>query len=552
MSKKLIFIPLIALALGASARGTNTENEQPILLLRFSYQHSNTPERWADMLSILKQHPEACDEVWFSTGTTTPPMQDHRNHVDVIKKAKQDLSRLGIGTSLQVQMTIGHGDASMKPEDWVAKTWSGWTGSTGVEAKYCNCPRQPAYLEYVRQMARTYAEVHPRVVWIDDDLRYDNHSPATQNSRIGCWCATCLADFSQQEGRQWTRQELDQAMGSDKELAQRWKMFSIGSLCRVAEIIAQETKNASPETHMAYQKTFWDRDTTVVREVLQTLARVSGHKVGYRAGGGAYYDRSHPINQIEKSMDAARYMRVLGCPDYVETWCPEIESWPRHYGSRTAQTVLLEDFTALAYGMNAVSMYVLDRWEETPQTMARSMVGPLADASDVLRRYARANRETQAVGFAIQGDDNMPLYEFGTQGIPVLPGLGRSLGTLTTEQLKPVNFYSQPSSAVQARREQMDRQAPAPVLCQSPYIGQVIPRVDAQGQLRTIGLINCRIDEQGPVRLQLRSLPQGVKRVVWRELRQKPVRLRVERDEQGRAYVDVPSIQAWNAGFVEI
>ena len=527
-------------------------DEAPLLMLRFSKEHSDTEEHWANMLSILRQYPECCDEVWFSTGTTVPPLEVHAAHVEMMKRGKADLQRLGIGTSVQVQMTIGHGDSSHTPAGWEAKTWTGWTGSTGVEARYCNCPRQPEFLNYIRAMARLYAEVHPRTVWIDDDLRYDNHYPATRDSRLGCWCATCLKAFSDEEHRMWTRETLDQAMASDPQLAARWKAFSIESLRRIAEIIAQETKAVSPETRMGYQKTFWDEDSTVVRVILQTLARVSGQRVDYRPGGSAYYDRKHPAEQIVKSMDAARFMRVMGCPDYVATWCPEVESWPRHYGSRTAQSVLLEAFTGLAYGMNAVSMYVTDRWEETPELQARSMIGPVADGADVLRRYAHANRATEAVGFRCDGDDNHPLYEFGTLGIPVLPGMGRSLGTLTRDELSPVNIYGEPSSAVQRVRQQMDERAPSPVLCLSPYVGLLIPRVLADGTLRTVGLLNGRIDTQGPIRLCLRSLPSDVQKVTWRELRRKPVKLRVERDEDGVAYVSVPSIGAWNAGFLEI
>ena len=233
-------------------------DEAPLLMLRFSKEHSDTEEHWANMLSILRQYPECCDEVWFSTGTTVPPLEVHAAHVEMMKRGKADLQRLGIGTSVQVQMTIGH------------------------------------------------------------------------------------------------------------------------------------------------------------------------------------------------------------------------------------------------------------------------------------------------------GDDNHPLYEFGTLGIPVLPGMGRSLGTLTRDELSPVSIYGEPSSAVQRVRQQMDERAPSPVLCLSLYVGLLIPRVLADGTLRTVGLLNGRIDTQGPIRLCLRSLPSDVQKVTRRELRRKPVKLRVERDEDGVAYVSVPSIGAWNAGFLEI
>ena len=525
--------------------------ENPVLMLRLSMQNTSSEEVWAQTYSILTQNPGCCDEVWFSTGTGMPDMQVHRDHVSRLVKAKEALRELGIGSSLQIQMTIGHGDQMGMEQEWEAKTWTGWTGSTGVEDKFCNCPRQVRYLDYIRTMTRLYAQIHPHTLWIDDDLRYDNHIPATYDSRIGCWCATCLAAFSTEEGKDWTREALDSAMDGDEQLAERWKAFSIESLRRIAQVIAEETKAVSPETRMGYQKTFWDGDTTVVRAVLQTLAQVSGRRVAYRAGGGAYYDKLHPAEQIIKSMDAARFMRVLGNPEYVESWCPEIESWPRHYGSRTAQAVLLEAFTGLAYGMDAVSMFVIDSGQEEADLQARSMLFPLADGAPMLRSYAQANRGTEAVGYRTS-QDNYALYEFGTLGIPILPGNGRSLGMLEGDNLKPVNIYSQPSSAVQDVRCQMDAQSPAPVLCQSPFVGLLIPRVTADGTLRTIGLLNGRIDEQGPLRLSLRSLPQGVRSVVWHQLRRKPLRLDVLYGAQGESYIEIPSLSAWNAGFVEI
>ena len=520
------------------------------MLLRLRMPNTITDENWETLLSGIKANPNCCDEVWFSTGISIPPMDVHRSHVERLIRAKEDLEALGIGTSLQVQMTIGHGDYLGDGEDWSAKTWTGWTGSTGVEDRCCNCPRQEDYLEYIREMTRLYAQVKPRVMWIDDDLRYDNHTPATNNSRIGCWCETCISEFSKQEGRHWTRETLDKAMATDKGLEDRWTAFSLESLDQIARIIAEETRAVSPETKMGYQKTFSDRDTTVVRTILKTLSEVSGQKVSYRPGGGAYYDKNHPANQIMKSMATARYMKVLGCADIVESWCPEIETWPRHYGSRTGQSVLLEGFAALGYGLDAISMFVIDNGEEPIDVQSRVMLHPLHEGAPVLKKYARANKGTVPAGYTADVSRDV-LYEFGTLGIPVLPGLGKDLGTLSGDDLKGVNVYSEPSSVLQAFRDKLDGRAGAPALCISPFIGLVIPRVDADGAIRTIGLVNCRIDSQGAIRFSLPALPAGVKTAVWRELRKEPVNLKIERDGNGSAFVEVPELSAWNAGFLE-
>lgn len=542
---KKLFLSMLLLPFGLM-----NAQEAPVTMLRLRMPNTMVDANWNNLLSAFRQYPDCCDEVWFSTGITAVQMDVHRDHVEKLKRAKEALRKIGIGTSVQVQMTIGHGDSGQKAEDWTGKTWTGWTGSTGVEDRFCNCPRQPAFLDYLRQMVRIYAEVRPRAIWIDDDLRYNNHYPATEDSRLGCWCSTCIADFSRQDGKEWTRKTLDEAMATDKDLALRWKRFSISSLDNVARIIAEETKNVSPETKMGYQKTFWDSDTMIVRTVLETLARVSGRQVLYRPGGADYYDKLHPANQITKSMSAARFMKVLGDGNLVASWCPEVESWPRHYGSRSGQGALLEGFAGLAYGMDAVSYFVLDNGEEPIEVQRRCMIRPLHEGGDVLRRYAEANRGTVCAGYTADASISS-LFDFGLTSIPVLPGLGKNLATLKESELKGINIYHQPSSEVQDFREKLHRNAPSPVLCCSPFVGLVVPRIDSNGALRTLALVNCRIDEQSVLRFALPSLPADCKKATWRELRKKPVKLKIERDDDGKAYIEVPSIAAWSAGFVE-
>ena len=108
-------LAVLAVVCGLNActqdRATETPNVgNPVLMLRLSMQNTSSEDVWTQTYSILKQNPGCCDEVWFSTGTGMPDMQVHRDHVSRLVQAKEALSNLGIGSSLQIQMTIGHGD----------------------------------------------------------------------------------------------------------------------------------------------------------------------------------------------------------------------------------------------------------------------------------------------------------------------------------------------------------------------------------------------------------------------------------------------------------
>ena len=520
----------------------------PVMSLRLRGPHTATEAQWAATFKAIAANPGCCDEVWFSTGIGVPPLDWHRAQAARVAKAADDLRKIGVVPSLQFQATLGHGDALSSSEDCSAKAWTGWTGSTGVEDRFCNCPRQPGFLAYVREMARLYAAFRPGSVWIDDDLRIGNHRPATEGSRVGCWCATCLAAFNAETGGAWTRETLDRAC-RDAATLKRWKAFSVRSIAGVARAIAEEFHRLSPGTTLALQCCHDESSVDSVLAVARALHEATGGKVGVRPGGGAYYETDPNVQPI-KSFTSAWFRQRLGDPAHVGVWCPEVESWPRAYGSRSAQSALVESFVALAYGMTATSLLLMDTRYETDDLYSRFLLKPLADAAPTLVGYVRANEGTLPVGFTAEGMKPARLYRLALSGIPVLPGVGRNLGALTADD-RALDVFTVGSRTVQGKRDELDaRCGGAAAVVESPFVGLMLPRVAADGALRTVALVNTRIEAQGPVVLRLRGVPKSVTALTWRELRKPPVELKVTWAGEV-ARVTIPEIAAWNGGYLE-
>ena len=521
----------------------------PRMSLRLRGLHTATSEQWEKTFRAIRENPGCCDEVWFSTGIGVPPLAWHQERAAYLGQVAADLRRLGIQPGLQIQATLGHSDNLSSLEDCSAKNWTGWTGETGVEDKYCNCPRQPGFLAYVRGMARAYAAFKPSSAWIDDDLRIGNHRPATDKSFVGCWCATCVGAFNAETGGHWTRETLAAARKADAELSARWKRFSDAGIAAVAAAIAEEFHRISPTTRLGYQHGFAPSHLETVRTVVAALRKVGG-KVGLRPGGGYYYD-INPSQQVIKSLMAARFQGLYGDADDVDVWCPEVESWPRTYGGRSAQSVLVESFSAFMYGLNATSMLILDTRYEEDALYSRTLLKPLADAAPVLLGYVRANDGAQPAGYAVPAElANDALYKFALTGIPVLPGVGRSLGALTAADCR-LDICARGSKDIQQARDALDARAGgAPAVVTSPFVGLMVPQVAvADGTLRTVAILNTRIDVQGPVSLRLRAVPKGTQKAVWRALRCAPVELPLMWSGDV-AQAEIPEIGAWNAGYL--
>ena len=228
------------LLLSALAASLALAGEPPLMMIRLRGPHTASDAQWAKTFKALTENRGACDEVWFSTGIGFPKMSWHEAHVKRLARYADHLRAAGIVPSLQFQATLGHSDMTTALEGADGKTWGGFTGRGGLECTHCNCPRQPGFLAYVREMARLYASFRPGGIWIDDDLRIAGHSPGSPWERekdgwIGCWCRTCIGDFNRETGGNWTRESLDAAMKKDAALFDRWETFSVFLDCRSSE-----------------------------------------------------------------------------------------------------------------------------------------------------------------------------------------------------------------------------------------------------------------------------------------------------------------------------
>jgi len=296
---------------------------------------------------------------------------------------------------------------------------------------------------------------------------------------------------------------------------------------------------------MGLQHAVSDDNVDEIMAVLAALYESSGHAVGFRGGGGAYNDDA-PDRVLLKSLATGGFRKRLGNPEIVKTWVPEIESHPRTYYSISTQGVLVQAFSGLMYGLNGVSYFISNPAMESPELYGETYLKTLAAASPCLKGYAEAIRGCEPIGFAVPSPKEVGILR---AAIPAFMGPGRSVGTLTEQELK-MTLKNMTSRDVQDFRDRLDRRAGGlPAVVCSPFAGLLQIHVDVAGRLRTLALLNARIAAQGPVRIRLADVPVTATCAVWNEMGRSPVPLPVERAEKA-AFVTVPQIAAWNGGYV--
>ena len=398
----------------------------PFSAIRLRKPHTDRAEVWNGLREQFAKYRVGVDEVWFSTGISFPKMEEHRAAAQRLAKAADDLRKIGILPSLQIQATIGHGDSFLYYADNTGMTWQGFTSANGSVAKGCNCFRAPGFLAYMKEMSTLYAAaMRPYSAWIDDDIRIVNHG----GPGWGCHCEYCLGKFAEKEGKKRTRKQLVEEMKTDAALAARWRAFAFEGEAELVRVIAEAVHAASPETRMCQQQP--GRCFPEHRLLYEAHHAATGLPVGMRPGAGAYFD-SDARAQIEKAYTLALQIDTIGPLPFIDRICPEIESCQRSFACRTGQGVLLEALESLAQGMNSISALVMDAGFETPEWYGDEILAPLARNAAMLKRYVALNEGAVRCGYGFTGDPPVQLLTGSLPLKPLIPGARSDLARIVT------------------------------------------------------------------------------------------------------------------------
>lgn len=540
----------------------SSDPEVPFCALRFGHQATDEAV-WPELYAALAKNRQAFDEMWFSTGIAFPSSAWHEAQSARCARAAEDLRKIGIVPSVELQTTVGHVDTWLGHLDHSAATWSHWTGWDGTVCGYIACPRDPQFVDYVVRMAEIYAAWKPGSMWFDDDVRTVNraHTKNVANDSFGhgCWCDRCLREFSSREGKAWTRETLVAAAEKDEALRSRYYEHCVDALSNFVFKAASAAHRISPETRFGYQFGWFSA------KIPAALHQAGGAPVRLRPGGGAYWD-TDPHAQLGKAYYLDAISSEIRKEPWIEAACPEIESCPRTFFCRTPQGIVLEAFENLALGMDFLSMFVGSMAPHCHEEMwfwSDRLFPRLATAHGFLKDYRDLNRGTKPVGFKV---DFVYAKLLGSRGLPIAPMSGVSLGALPSVDDIPVRTTgSVDSRDVTHVMEIMSGKAwrewaakadavsgqKLPIVFPEPVRLFAMPRCLPDGMLRSVALINCSNDRQDPLVVVLRGVPENASSAIWRPSEGDPVSLPVV-CKDGVTSVTLPRIGAWECGYLAL
>lgn len=327
------------------------------LSLRVSRPIWEIPERFEELVGMLKRHPKAFDEIALFTSFTHPPLtqdvllQVAANAAKVIPVFKD----MGYSCGINMLSTVGHHEENL--EYSLDEPWQRMMDIDGNVSRGVYCPLDPGLRGYIYKSYRALTEAKPDFIWIDDDVRLEGHMPVVQC----CFCDRCIEQFSEITKTKWTRESLKAALNSaDPEYAMQvrkaWlhsnsdKMLDVMHQVRVA---VDSVKPGLPVGLMCGESFY---NGYGFGEWLEELSRDADKPGMLRPGGGFYVDTT-PTAILQKSHSIGRQSAEVG--KYVVDIQSEIECFPYARLGKSLKMTCTESAVYIANGCTGTAFNIM-------------------------------------------------------------------------------------------------------------------------------------------------------------------------------------------------
>ena len=371
---------------------------KPLISLRLGNLHYKA-KLLDELFDVLTRQPGSLDEVWLCSEYGFPPMDVHEKSANAMIAAAERFRKAGIGVSLQISNSLGHGDYA-KNRDYRGITWRRMVGADGTVMSYGNCPRDKVCLEYLRESSRLYALHKPDILFIDDDLRMHHHEPV----KFACFCDGCVAEMNAQWNTSLTRDEIvvnvNKTSPEGAEWRERLVQFNGESRAVVTRAIAEGVKRSSPGTVGGLQHAGPDwccYSGTTHNAVLDVLRDVFGKPPCVRPGGG-FYDDHAPREMIHKALNISCQIAFL--PEYVKNIRYENEDLPHSTLGKSPHGMVVESALCFAYGCNSLS-YTSLGGENEPPAEREALLSRIAAWRPYFLRLAALSEKSEAGGLGL-------------------------------------------------------------------------------------------------------------------------------------------------------
>lgn len=274
------------------------------------------------------------------------PEKELRDRAELLKKRIEAYRAAGVkSVGINVLNTIGQTE-----EAWdIMQTppFQTMVGYEGFVSKACLCVNTKEFEDYTVFKYTLLAKTNPDFIWLDDDMRIENHG-----SQFPCFCDSCLSSFNEKYGYSFTRESLVEMLNSPKgsEVRQRWIKSNHDKLYNVAKLCERVIHEINPSIVTGLMGGGVEEGWYAAYNPDTLLAALKGTKT---RPGGYFYNDDSPAGVISNITSIQR-QTVLFSSD-VNDIQYEYETYPYINFGKSVKISDFEVCGALMAGCNGVA-----------------------------------------------------------------------------------------------------------------------------------------------------------------------------------------------------
>ena len=356
-------------------------------------------------------------------------LDETQRRAEVMSQASREFRAAGLGVGVNIHVTLGMNMSPPRKEPLAAQHKVDFDGDVFQETY---CPLDTRLREYLADVYRTLGRVEGiDDIWIDDDYRYKTKAGQ-------CFCPLHLAEFGRETGRDWTRQEVVEALASDSlaptESAVTWGVVQNRALIDCAAAIAEAVHQAAPHVRIGFMAPSGDvafYGAGCVREIGRILN--PDNKGLARPEYGGYSD----IDRIGWGAYPATWAMKRALGDSYEGW-PELEIWPGTGYNHSARVVQMKLAWGAVHGYVSTTLSGARRDKPILKAIANAKaqmveITPFVTSPDWQARGVSLELSENTLGLRTQAQvlsiEDFAARLLGRMGLPLWPdgGCGRVL-----------------------------------------------------------------------------------------------------------------------------
>lgn len=313
-------------------------------------------EEWNNGLLSKKE-----EDIWFET----------------VKKVKEVLQRYNICVSLNPWMTVLHCDRGRRfPKD---RKFKPMVSPYGEVSKGCVSFADKNWQKYICDLYGRFAKLNFRIIWIEDDFRYHNHSPLTWG---GGFEDEVIEIFSKKIGLKVKRKDIVKNILKPgtvhpwrKLWMQTWRDLQIGVAKKIKESVLKSSKGKTILGLMSSNPVAHSVEGRNWKKLFKVLS--IEEKVAHRPHFASYSETIGRGKIFSIAMlDIQKRLR----PKNVEVF-PEIENFPFTVWSKSDSSTWCEMALALFFGADGLLLDLFPFTGNNVNFEDNKKIGELLDKS---------------------------------------------------------------------------------------------------------------------------------------------------------------------------